>query len=87
MEYFYFDMKFDVAHLSFASSSSCVTSDGGVKYPAKRSPRSRSPMLPNFVLKLARALSTELEREETPSLQLFTLNYAIVPTWTYIYLI
>lgn len=43
---------------SLASSSSCVTSDGGVKYPANLNPLSRKPILPNFVLKLARALST-----------------------------
>lgn len=47
-----------VAYLSVVSSSSCVTSDGGVKYPANRRPRSRKPILPNFVLKLALALST-----------------------------
>lgn len=49
-------------YLSALSSSSCVKSDGGVRYPAKRRPRSRKPILPNFVLKLARARSTEINQ-------------------------
>ena len=45
-----------------ASSSSCVASDGGVKYPARRWPLSRKAILPkrNDCRKLARALPTTL---------------------------
>ncbi len=62
-ESFQYDRKYENTNLyhSLASSSSCVTSDGGVKYPASLKPLSRKPILPNFVLKLARALSTGTE--------------------------
>lgn len=63
---------------SLASSSSCVTSDGGVKQPANRRPRSRNPILPNFVLKLARARSTTIVSNQILIIGIYALKKIII---------